>query len=145
MASSGWKMAGQQAVAVQALNPLAIAFVGLGPALDLAGELGRGGDDVEARFEQGEEQDVAVDAGGLQGDGGDAHRPSARRPDARSPGVWAGNSRTVSEPSGVASTQTQWRAVADVDAGGVAMCAPAATTSLAQASASRRSCSSWRC
>ena len=75
MASSGWKIARQQAVAVQPLDPLAVALVGLGPALDLPGELRRGGDDVEAGLQQGEEQDVAVDAGGLQGDGGDAAVP----------------------------------------------------------------------
>jgi hypothetical protein len=55
---------------MQPLYPLAVAPVGLGAALDLLGELGRGGDDVEAGLEQGQEQDVAVDAGGLQGDGG---------------------------------------------------------------------------
>ena len=94
---------------MQALNPLAVAFVGLGPALDLAGELGDVSHDVEAGFEQGQEQDVAVDAGGFQGDGGDAAGRS-QSTSCRSPAVWAGNSRTVSEPSGVASTQTQWLA-----------------------------------
>src|SRR5262249_18309261 len=45
---------------------------GLGPALDLFGELRRGDHDVQPGLEQGEQQDVAVDPGGLQGDCGDA-------------------------------------------------------------------------
>src|SRR5262249_33206847 len=62
----------QQAVSVQPLNPLAVAFVGLGPTLDLFGELRRGGDDVQASLQQGKKQDMAVGTGGLQGHGGDA-------------------------------------------------------------------------
>lgn len=61
----------QQTVPVPVLDPLAIATIGLGPALDLPGEGGRGGDDVEAGFEEGEEQDMAVGAGSFEGDGGD--------------------------------------------------------------------------
>ncbi len=57
---------------VQTLDPLAVASVGLGPALDLTGEVGRRDDHLEAGLQQGEEQDVAVDAGGFEGDGGDA-------------------------------------------------------------------------
>ena len=110
---------------VQALNPLAVAFVGFGPALDLAGERGSGGDDVEAGFEQGEEEDVAVDAAGFEGDGGDA---AARQPGDELPqsgrvggelahGVGAVGSLLDADP--VAG-------VADVDAGGVACVGSAA-------------------
>lgn len=62
----------QQAVLVQSLNPLAIAFVGFGPALDLASELWWRHDHGEAGFDQGEEQDVGVGTRGFQGHGGDS-------------------------------------------------------------------------
>ena len=45
---------------VQALDPLAIAAVGLGPTLDLAGELRRGHNDLKPGLQQ--QQDVTVDA-----------------------------------------------------------------------------------
>src|SRR5262249_11113249 len=62
----------QQAVGVQALGPVAMEGVGLGPALDAAGVGGGHQDDREApRFQKGEEG-LPVDARGLQGDGGDA-------------------------------------------------------------------------
>ena len=62
---------GQEAVGVQPLDPLAVAAVGLRPALDLAGERrGRDGD-VEPGPGEGQGQDVAVRARGLEGDGRD--------------------------------------------------------------------------
>ncbi len=59
-------------MAVQAWDPLAVEAVGLGPSLDAAGIGGGHQDDLEAAFLQDGEQGFPVDAGGLQGDGGDA-------------------------------------------------------------------------
>ena len=59
---------------VEPLDPLAVAPVGLGPALDLAGEVGGGHHDLEAGLEEREEQHVAVGPAGLQRDGGDGAR-----------------------------------------------------------------------
>ena len=114
----GLEDAGQQAMAVQPLQPLTIALVGLGPALDLAGELGAGDDDGEARLQQGEEEDVTVDAGGLQGEGGDGTElePGDELAQTRRVGGELADGRGAvgggldADPVG---------AVADVDAGGV--------------------------
>src|SRR5262245_23155764 len=65
----GLEDAGQHAELVQPLNPLAVAAVGLGPALDLPSELRRRQDDRETRFEQRQKQHVAVSAGGFHGNG----------------------------------------------------------------------------
>ena len=61
----------QQAVGVQALNPLAVPLVGLRPALDLAGEVGGGHGHREARLQEGEEQHMPVRPARLHRDGGD--------------------------------------------------------------------------
>ena len=61
----------QEAVRVQALNPLTIEAIGLGSALDLAGERGRGHDGGEVGFDEREVQHVAVDTAGFEGDGRD--------------------------------------------------------------------------
>ena len=102
---------------VEALNPLAIAFVGFRPALDLPGEAGGGGDDVEAGFEQGEEENVTVDAAGFEGDGGDAapRQPGDELPQAGRMGGELAHGVAV----GRLIDADPMRGIADVDAGGV--------------------------
>ena len=108
----------QQAVLVQALNPLAIAFVGLGPAFDLASELRRGHDRLNAGLQQGEEQHVPVDAAGFERHGGDPARTQ--------PGDELTQSRRVGRefahgvgPVGRGIDANPVRRIADVDAGGM--------------------------
>ena len=115
----GLKHGRQQAVAVQSLNPLAIAAVGLGPPLNLACEGGRRRDDVEARFEQGQEQDVAVGAGGFEGDVGDAvlSQPGDEQPQAGGVGGELAHGRVAA----VGVDADPVRGVADVDAGRLGM------------------------
>ena len=108
----------QQADLVQPLDPLAVAFVGLGPALDLAGELRRRRDDVETGLQQREIQDVAVDAGGLQGDGGDAAVAQPRDELAQSRGVCGELTHGVGAVGRGIDTGPM-AGIADVDAGGV--------------------------
>ena len=103
---------------MQALDPLAVALVGLGPSLDLLGELGRGGDDVQAGFQQGEEQDVAVDAGGLQGDGGDAAMSQPGDELTQAGGV-GGELADGIRAVGRTGDAGPVAGVADIDAGGV--------------------------
>ena len=65
----------EHAEVVEPADPLAVEPVGLRPALDLAGEVGRGHDDLQPGLQEGEEQDVGVRPGRLQGDGGDPALP----------------------------------------------------------------------
>ena len=67
----GLKDGRQQAVSMQALDPLAVESIGLGSALDLAGERGRRDGGVEPGLHQGQVQDVAVGPRRFEGDGGD--------------------------------------------------------------------------
>src|SRR5262249_3164847 len=71
----GAEGARQQAVGVQALDPLAVELVGLGPALDATGGAGGHQDDVGAAAFEGGGEGLRVGAGGVRGPGGGApHR-----------------------------------------------------------------------
>jgi hypothetical protein len=113
----GLKHGRQQTVPVQSLDPLAIAAIGLGPPLDLPGEGGRRGDDIEAGFEQGQEQDVAVGTGRFQGDGGDlvGAQPGDELPQAGSVGGELADGRVAT----VGIDAHPVGGIADIDAGGL--------------------------
>jgi hypothetical protein len=107
-------------VGVQALNPLAVKAVGLGTALDAAGVGGGPQDHREATVLQEGEQRFPVDAGGLQGDGGDATplEPVGEGFEAVGVGVELGDLRRAVGQRRCSGPVT---AQAEIDAAGVAV------------------------
>jgi hypothetical protein len=103
---------------VEAADPLAVAAVGLGPALDLAGEGGGGHDGLEPGLDECEVEDVAVHAAGLQRHGGDPAPPEPGD-EVAEPGGVGGELADGVGPVGRLPDAHPVGGVADVDAGGV--------------------------
>jgi len=105
---------------MQPLDPLAVEAIGLGPALDLAGECRRGHDHREAGFHQREEQHVSVDAAGFHRHGGHTALSQPGDQVAESGGVGGELADGFGAVGGGADAHPV-AGVANVDAGGVRM------------------------
>ncbi len=126
---------------MQAADPLAVAAVGLGPALDLAGERGGGHDGLEPGLHQGEVEDVSVDAAGLHRHRGDPAPPEPGDEVAEAGGVGGELADRVGPVGGVADAG-QWVA-SPTSMPAACGWRTGAATRRATSSASRRTRSAW--